>query len=367
MQEFKNIIGNEQIKTVLTRMVDKRIIPNSILFAGPDGIGKSLFAEAFAKSIICANDPTGSHQKKIEAGSHPDIRIYRPEGKIGMHSIDSMRQFCEEVSLSPYEAERKIFIIHDADRMLTYSANALLKTFEEPFQKSIIILVSSNSGSLLPTILSRCRTIRFHALTDNEVADLIQQKWQKSAEEAKAIARLSSGSMSHAVRRLDGGQDILRDQILALLSQGKMGTYKQLMSAAEAISEHIEKAKQSIEETLRQSAAERHPSGITSVQQQSIDKEIEGTVAMHLANEAHAAFDIIIGWYRDMHLLQVGGRHELLLHPDALTHTQQALVRGDIVPLETVQAAIAQARLSLERSTSLSSCLENLFLKLNFI
>jgi DNA polymerase-3 subunit delta' len=123
---FDDIIGNDQIKNYLAGMVEKRMIAQSLLFAGPDGIGKSLFAQSFAKLIVGAKNP-----------SHPDIYHYHTEGKIGMHSIQSMRQFSEEVYLGPYEAKKKVFIIHDAHRMLTYSANALLKTFEEPAPKQV--------------------------------------------------------------------------------------------------------------------------------------------------------------------------------------------------------------------------------------
>ena len=137
---FKHILGNDQIKFFLSQTLKLGTVGNSLLFAGPDGVGKSLFAEAFAKALISQDDPKGSHRDKIESGNHPDIRVYRPEGKIGMHSLGSMRQFTEEVYQSPFEAKFKVFIIHDADRMLPASSNALLKTFEEPLQNSIIIL-----------------------------------------------------------------------------------------------------------------------------------------------------------------------------------------------------------------------------------
>ena len=136
---FEDIVGNDQIKEYLKRMVEQRAVANSLLFAGPEGIGKSLFAHALAKMLLGSD-------------SHPDLHVYRPEGKIGMHSIDSMRQFSEDVYLAPFQGQWKVFIIHDAERMLTYSANALLKTFEEPAKDALIILLSSAPAALLPTI-----------------------------------------------------------------------------------------------------------------------------------------------------------------------------------------------------------------------
>lgn len=367
MSFYEQIIGNDQVKCYLTRMIEKKAIANSLLFAGPDGIGKSLFAEAFAKQLLCMDDPKGNHRRKIEAGTHPDIRVYHPEGKIGMHSIDSMRQFSEEVYQAPYEAMWKVFIIHDADRMLTYSANALLKTFEEPAQQSIIILLSSLPESLLPTILSRCRTIRFHTVAEQEIAALVQAKCNKSTEEAQAIAGLAQGSVGSACRLAEQGGDPLREQILKILAKGKMSTYSELIKVVAEISEGIEQGKQQIEEIIRTSMTQAYPDGVNSAQQHAIDKEVDGAVAMRLARDAHAILDLILTWYRDMHLLLVGGNSAYLLHRDFKEEIDQSLQRGAILPMATVQKAIAQAQLALARSTPLSFCLENLFLQLGYI
>ena len=364
---FEHLVGNDHIKRYLTRMVEKNAIAHSLLFAGPDGIGKSLFAEAFAKQIICQNDTDGSHRHKIESGAHPDIRIYHPEGKIGMHSIDSMRQFSEEVYQAPFEAPWKVFIIHDADRMLTYSANALLKTFEEPAPQSLIILLSSLPESLLPTILSRCRFLRFHPIPEEAITSFLQEKQSKTSEEASAIAALANGSLGSAMRLLEQGGDILREKILKILVKGKMSTYTELMQAASDIGDHIEEGKQQIEGALRASMVKAYPDGLTSAQQHAIDKEIEGAMSMKASREAHAIFDLILAWYRDMHLLQVKGNTTYLIHRDYHQQMIQALQRGHILPLESVQKTIGQVQLALERSTPLTSCLENLFLQLGFI
>jgi DNA polymerase-3 subunit delta' len=179
---FDHILGNERNKSYLTTALERKMVGNSWLFAGPDGIGKSLFAEAFAKALI-----------GIEGNpkTHPDVRIYLPEGKVGMHSIAKMREFTEEVYLSPAVGSKRIFIIHDADRMLPTSANALLKTFEEPLEDAVIILLSSLPGSLLPTVLSRCRTLYFQPLPAAEIENYLVNALKKSPEEASKIAGLS--------------------------------------------------------------------------------------------------------------------------------------------------------------------------------
>jgi DNA polymerase-3 subunit delta' len=355
-KKFDHLIGNEHIKDYLVRMVENHVVANSLLFAGPSGIGKSLFAEAFAKMIL-----------DVDSVHHPDIYQYHPEGKVGMHSIDSMRKFSEEVYLPPYQAKWKVFIIHDADRMLPTSANALLKTFEEPAPKSIIILVSGNPEALLPTLLSRCRTLRFHSVEIHELAKLLQTKYQKNPLEAETIAIQSKGSVGNAFRMAEEGGDPLRLQVLEILSKGKLSNYTQLIEVAKTMSDQVESLRQEMEEEMRASTKNSFPEGLTSVQQQAIDKEIDGALAMLLSLEAQKVFDVILSWYRDMYLQHLGGNPTHLFHPDFSEQSKIAMLRGEMLPLEDVQKYIFQAKLSLDRSTSFQNCLENLFLQLNLL
>lgn len=356
---FSHIVGNDHIKSYLTHMVKHNTIANSLLFAGPDGIGKSLFAAAFAKMLL-------NNHGKIESGSHPDLRILHPEGKSGMHSIDSLRQFRDEVFQSPYEAKRKIFIIHDADRMLPYSANALLKTFEEPPSWAVIILLSGNSDAILPTILSRCRIIRFHTIPEQEIAQWLQAQRQKNAAEAQALAALSRGSIGNACRLTEQNGDPIRGYLLKILSQGCLGSYSKLMEAAAEVSKFLEARRQSVEESIRSSLLKQFPEDLTSVQKQMIEKEVDGMVAMQLASDAQAVLDIILSWFRDMHLMRINGNRAYLLHRDYQDAISDACQKGEFLSLEYVQKAIAQTKLALERSTPVNHCLENLFLQLNF-
>lgn len=366
MDWFSHIVGNEPLKQYLQRMVEKRTIANSMLFAGPDGIGKGLFADALARLVLCQDDPQGIHKRKLDSGVHPDLRIYRPEGKIGAHSIESMRQFAEDVRLSPFEATRKVFIIHDADRMLSYSANALLKTFEEPTPWSIIILLTSAPEALLPTIVSRCHTLHFQPVPEAQIEQLLLQKGSQTPDTARAMAVLAEGSVGHAIKLAADGGDRLRKRLLQLLSQGKFATYSQLMEAAAEISGYIEEGQKQSEEAFRTEILKSYSGDPTAIQQQAIDKEIDGRNAMHLFSQAKVLFAVVLSWYRDIQLLQSAGRRTHLINKDYVDQAEQALQRGEILPLTTVQSAVGQTMLSLERSTPLRSCLESLFLQLHF-
>lgn len=361
---FDHIIGNDNVKKYLKRIVEKGTIGNTLLFAGPKGVGKSLFAEAFAKLVLCNNDFNSPHRIKIESGNHPDICIYRPEGKIGMHSIASMRQFSETVYLPPFEAKYKVFIIHEAERMLPYSSNALLKTFEEPTLDTIIILLTHTPSALLPTVRSRCRMIHFQLITEESIALHLMQYHQKNEEEAKAIACLSQGSLGHAIEFIEHGRDPLRSLVIDWLSKGSVLSYKQLLETTAAIANQIEADKKEIEEQLRTSLLQEFKDNLSAIQKQNIEKEIEGALATHAAQRAHTFFNYILAWYRDLHMLKVNGDAQYALHPDYLAVSQQYSKSHESLSLEYVQKVISEAQLSLERSTSLNICLENLFLKL---
>lgn len=360
---FDNIAGNSHVKSYLIRMVENGKIGNSLLFTGPEGIGKSLFATAFAKLLFAQQEGAASHLAKIDSGNHPDLHIYKPEGKTGMHSIDTMRQFCEEVYIAPFESKWKVFILHDAERMLPTSANALLKTFEEPAEDAIIILLSASPSSLLPTVLSRCRKIAFHPLSSEDIASVLINAKNIDAHSAAKAASMAQGSIGRAFRIAEEGSDPLRTKLLDLLASENALTYKQLANAAEDLANQVETRKKQTESEIRDLIFQGKDN-LTAAQKQSLEKELEGAVSMRGNEEARALFDVILQWYRDLQLHELNGPKHLLQHKDYEQTQQNSLKRGRLLPMNEVQKILAEAALSLERSTSLAICLENIFLKL---
>ncbi len=348
---FEALVGNEQIKDRLLKWAEKDTLPNSLLFAGPDGIGKGLFAKALAVHML--------GQEK-----HPDLHHYYPEGKIGLHSIHSMRQFSEDVYMAPFSAKKKIFILHDAERMWPYGSNALLKTFEEPPEDAIIILISSAPEDLLPTILSRCFILRFHALAERDISVALQRKYGQEEKEADHLALRAQGSLGKAVMLLEGGGHEAREMILKLLSQGRGINYSFLSRELEKITEKLEEMKKKVEEAAREEMVLVPKENLTAIHLDSIEKELDGISAMKMKQDMQALFDVILGWYRDMHLVKVAGNRKYLMHSDYYEEIHQALQRGELLPLEFVQEALSKALLSLERSIGINLCLETLFLKL---
>lgn len=137
--------------SALDLMLEQQRVPSTLLFVGGEQHLQDFVTQLMGEA----------HAKKIAANNHPDLHIYRPEGKSGMHPLASIRQLIDEVCLPPFEGPCKVFILHDAERMLPSSSNALLKTLEEPLEDTFFILLSHEPEALLPTIRSRCRTLLF--------------------------------------------------------------------------------------------------------------------------------------------------------------------------------------------------------------
>jgi len=187
---FTTLIGNEKAKQILSRLLAKQALPHVLLFHGPDGVGKGHFALEIAQTLV------GKIKKE-----HPDIHLILPDPKSDQHPVAHMRQLIQEAGLPPFEAPVKIFIIHDAEKMLPASSNALLKTLEEPPPHTCFILLTSQVELLLPTIISRCCKIPFFPIPDEELAAFIMQKCH--IQDGKKIALLSQGSISQALRRAE--------------------------------------------------------------------------------------------------------------------------------------------------------------------
>jgi len=134
--------------------------------------------------------------RKIESGNHPDIVRIQPTGTF--IRIDQIRELCRILSMKPYEAEYRTVLISEAHRMNAEAGNALLKMLEEPPDRTILILTAAAAADMLPTIVSRCRHIRFNPIPVPRLARELMETEKMSYENAHALAVLSGGSLSRA-------------------------------------------------------------------------------------------------------------------------------------------------------------------------
>lgn len=159
----------------LERIIETRKIPNALLFTGHSGSGRKQAAFRFAKAANC----TGTHPspcglcrscRKIDAGQHPDMIVVTPEAPQKPIPIARIREIISVTGTRPHEAAYRMVLITEADQMNVQAQNALLKELEEPPQNTFFILLARERAGLLPTILSRCRPLRFPPLSGPAMA-----------------------------------------------------------------------------------------------------------------------------------------------------------------------------------------------------
>ena len=235
---WDSIRGHGERVEWFRRTLRRGRLSHAYVFAGPDGIGKRLFARTLAQCLFCQRHTNAellacgecSACKQVLAGSHPDLHeVGRLKGKseltieVFLGPIENrLREgLCYDLSRLPMNADRKIAIIDDASAMNTESANAFLKTLEEPQPHALIVLIADNLEALLPTIRSRCQTVRFDPLPSRDVAELLVQldlERIPDPVEAAALAELSGGSLAVATQLLDPGLRELRDALYQQLA-----------------------------------------------------------------------------------------------------------------------------------------------------
>jgi DNA polymerase-3 subunit delta' len=217
---FAELTGNETAKAQLKRLIVGRRVPNALLFAGSEGVGKRLFAIEVARSFVCGKPVDGEGCGKCSAclrageivipsaekGDEYDRVFFGQHADVGMVvpfkrnlRVGSIRALEREANYRPYEAAVRFFIVNDADKMNDSAANALLKTLEEPPATTHIVLIASRPDSLLQTIRSRSQMIRFSPVSANEIETLLTQKHKFSTDDARLAARVSGGSIGRAV------------------------------------------------------------------------------------------------------------------------------------------------------------------------
>ncbi len=270
---FKHLIGNDLVKHTLKLLVQNGRVPNSLLFAGDEGIGKREFALELARNFLCTdddvdeacgicpaclrvgefkipaepNDKNKDEFKNVFFGAHGDVAMVVPYKSFIL--VDAVRDLEHEANYKPFEANARFFIIDDADRMNDAASNALLKILEEPPPTSYIFLITSRPDSLLPTVRSRCQTLRFAPVAVEEIERYLIDERAFSPDEARLASRLSRGSIGRAVSIDISDYRVRRSRMLAILQNAiKTGDRAALMRISDEMNDA--KNKDNFEENL---------------------------------------------------------------------------------------------------------------------
>ena len=223
---FRDLAGHRRLLELTARAAVRGSLPPSLIFAGPDGVGKRRAAVALAQLFNCtaplgdlAPDACGDCPacRRIARGVHADVLTIEP-GETGSIKVDQARDAIERSAYRPFEGRRRVVIVNDADAMEASAQNALLKTLEEPPNASTFVLVTARPDVLLPTVRSRCQHLRFGRLAPGEIAAILMREHEFGEQEAHAAALLADGSVGRALDADTEAYSDAREAAAAMLS-----------------------------------------------------------------------------------------------------------------------------------------------------
>lgn len=207
MANFKEIIGQKQVKEHFQSALQMGKISHAYILNGETGSGRHMLADAFTKALLCENKESDSTDAcdicksclQAESGNHPDIRYITHE-KASISVDDIREQLNNDIQIKPYSSNYKVYIIPDANKMTEQAQNALLKTIEEPPAYAVIILITDNIHSLLSTIQSRCIILNTKPVNKEEIAAYLVKNLSMEPEQARIAAGFCQGNMGKAIR-----------------------------------------------------------------------------------------------------------------------------------------------------------------------
>lgn len=171
----------ERVRDFLTNAVASGRASHAYLFLGAPGAGKLDAAWALAQAFLCEQDGCGACDScvRVARHTHPDVHYYTPESATG-YLIAQTRELLDDVPLAPIRAKAKVYIIDRAEQLRANTANALLKTLEEPPEGVMFILLGTSADVMLPTIVSRCQCVPFRLVSPAVAARAVSRADRKS-------------------------------------------------------------------------------------------------------------------------------------------------------------------------------------------
>jgi DNA polymerase III subunit delta' len=346
---LRDVTGHRSLLTLLSRAIERSSLPQSLIFSGPDGVGKRLAAIGLAQTINCLNRVKGDATdtdadvdaaaggafpvdacgvcaacRRIAQGNHPDIILTG----IGAN-LNDIRGLIEMAAYRPFEGKHRVFILDDADRLSSEIQNALLKTLEEPPPSSSFVLVTSRPELLLITVRSRCPMLRFGRLPAAEVEGLLIDKHGLDAQRAHEAALAGEGSVGRALLEASDEGAATRDLVEQAL---------QVVHNARGPADKLRAAGMLLEPGETKSRPRGKGGRIVSKAQGERD-----LLGLRLA-ALNAAL-------RDLAAVGTGARQDTL--SSAPSHALQTLVKGfGPQRLLTAFDAVGQAQQALDRNVS---------------
>lgn len=324
MAGFSDIIGHNQIVEHLKNAIRMEKVSHAYILNGENNAGKMMLAEAFAMALQCeehGEEPCLECRSCRQAREHnqPDI-IYVAHDKPNVISVDDIRhQLNNDIVIKPYSSKYKIYIVDEAEKMNVQAQNALLKTIEEPPTYGIILLLTTNADSFLPTILSRCITLNLKSVHEDLIKSHLMKKYQVPDYQADVCAAFAQGNVGKAIQLASSdGFNELKSATISLVKKIEDIDLYELNQQIKEISEY----KSRIDEY----------------------------------------FDLLTLWFRDVLYMKATNDVSNLIFKDEVYDIKKQAAKRDYSGIENILKALEQARVRLNANVNFELVIELLLL-----
>lgn len=324
MTSFKDVVGHNDIIKYIQSAVTADQVSHAYIMNGPKGSGKKLLSMLFATTLLCeakGAEPCNKCHSCIQAesGNHPDI-IRVTHEKPNTISVDDIReQVNNTIDIKPYQGPYKIYIIEQADLMTVQAQNAILKTIEEPPAYAIIMLLTENADTLLPTITSRCVMLKLRNIKDALIKKYLMEKLEVPDYKADMCTAFAQGNLGRAIMLANSEHfNEIRDEAVQLLK------YIHEMDVSEIV------------------------------------KAVTRIAAYKL--EITDYLDIIMIWYRDVLLYKATKEMDKVVFKDQMSAIKEQAKNSSYEGIELILSSIEKAKVRLKANVNFDLVMELLFL-----
>ncbi len=304
---FSEILGQSQVTRFLEQAAAENRLSHAYLFCGPVGSGKTEAALALALALLCPSKGCGNCDtcRRISRRTHPDVHWIEPDG-VGSYLVEQIREMIADCSLSPIRANRKLYVITRADLLKGQSANAFLKTLEEPPASSSFVLLARNREGVLPTLVSRCQSLVFRHLPDEEAIGIVRRQTGADAQEATIALAASGGSTKKACEFLDSdSKRKLRLKTIDTIEKLANSDSLDVLEAAKELSLLV----QNFQDEIKRSFNERKSAGEDFMSKGALnylDKQMDRKIKSSTREGVELVLSVLASWLRDCLLVSTG-------------------------------------------------------------
>ncbi|MDZ4655612.1 MAG: DNA polymerase III subunit delta' [Coriobacteriia bacterium] len=350
---WDDLIAQKRVADFLKQAATTATVAHAYLFVGPTGVGKKTAARALACALFCDDGGCGACSTcyRIRSGLHPDVRVLRPAGA-ATYMIEQVREVIHDVHLKPVQASHKVYIFEEADRFNAGSANAFLKTLEEPPDDVVIVLLTRSFDAVIPTIASRCQVVRFRPVPESVAISVLVERSGATRDEARVALAASDGVISRALDFLESPvRRQTRDATIELLKRLPfMDGHDVLLGARRILSE----AKAPVEELKAMQAeelAERKEFLGKKISTKPLEDQHKRELTAREREGITEVLSVTESWLRDC-LVMSGDAPELVANVDDADAIEE--VAAVITPRAAVSAleAVVRARRRISYNVS---------------